>query len=64
MKCPNCLRMLDPNATWKSKSHFYCSEFCADAEPTELAAIPSSLLEYHRNYTERLERLMHLRRAA
>jgi hypothetical protein len=61
MKCPHCLRLLDPKEAWKSSSsQFYCSEFCADSETVDLPRAAGSLMQYHLDggYRERLERLL------
>jgi hypothetical protein len=36
-RCAFCLREVDAKEAWKgSQGHFFCSEFCADMEPTYL----------------------------
>ena len=39
LKCALCGRPLKETASWKGRGEsFYCSEFCADAEPIDVAA--------------------------
>lgn len=66
MHCAFCDRPIKPKSAWKGASNnFYCSEFCADSEPTAAAPADSrrenqpTLLDHHvsRPY-ERLEKLL------
>jgi len=65
MRCAFCHQAIKPKTAWKNASgRFYCSEFCADSE----AVIPlrHQVVQKHdidRQYRERLERLLPLRRA-
>ena len=65
MRCPLCRQTIKPKAAWKSAGgRFYCSEFCADSETA--IARPHYTVRKHeidRQYRERLERLLPLRRA-
>jgi hypothetical protein len=64
MRCALCHQTIDLSKAWKgSDSRFYCSEFCSDSE----AVVPSERRvakdRIDRQYMERLERLLPLRRA-
>ncbi len=65
MRCTFCHQAIRPKTAWKSASgHFYCSEFCADSEAaTPLRHHAVRKHEIDRQYRERLERLLPLRRA-
>jgi hypothetical protein len=71
MQCACCGRPIHAKSAWKGASgHFYCGEFCAEAEEAEAAtASPpamtaSSLLDLHRQRPyERLQRLLPYMRA-
>jgi hypothetical protein len=62
MRCVFCDRQLEIRSAWKGTSdRFYCSEFCADSEVSELVPtqVPPSLAQHHLNRRyERLERLL------
>jgi hypothetical protein len=62
MRCVFCDRPLEIRSAWKgARDRFYCSEFCADSEESELAPARDSapLLQHHLNRRyERLERLL------
>ena len=65
MHCPSCHQTIRPKTAWKSAGgRFYCSEFCADSE-TVIPLRPQAVRkqEIDRQYRERLERLLPLRRA-
>jgi hypothetical protein len=64
MSCAFCHQTIDRKKAWKgSAGRFYCSEFCSDSE----AVVPAQrrVMKDHidRQYMERLERLLPLRRA-
>jgi hypothetical protein len=64
MRCALCHQKITRNTAWKgSADRFYCSEFCSDSD----AIIPSPRLvpkdQIDRQYMERLERLLPLRRS-
>jgi hypothetical protein len=67
MQCDFCGKPIEPKSTWKGAGNqFYCSEFCADSEaPEEAALAPAqpTLLDHHVNRPyERLEQLLpHMR---
>ena len=62
MRCTFCNKPLEIKSAWKGGGdRFYCSEFCADSEVSEvtLALNQASLVQYHLNRPyERLERLL------
>ena len=64
MRCALCHQEINRETAWKgSASRFYCSEFCAESEtvvPSQLR-VPKDRID--RQYMERLERLLPLRRA-
>jgi hypothetical protein len=64
MRCAFCRQTIDGSKAWKgSASRFYCSEFCSDSEtviPTQRRVAKDRI---DRQYMERLERLLPLRRA-
>jgi len=64
MRCAFCHQTIDRSTAWKgSASRFYCSEFCSDSEtivPTQRRVLKERI---DRQYMERLERLLPLRRA-
>ena len=65
MRCAFCKAPIDPRAAWKGTSdRFYCSEFCADSETIVPASQTILKPQIDRQYVERLERLLPLRRAA
>jgi hypothetical protein len=63
MHCPFCHQALDPKKAWKGTAdRFYCGEFCAESEtviPIQQHRLKERL---DRQYLERLERLVALRR--
>jgi hypothetical protein len=64
MRCAFCHQNINRQTAWKgSAGRFYCSEFCSDSE----AAVPTPRLvpkdRIDRQYMERLERLLPLRRS-
>jgi hypothetical protein len=67
MQCDFCGKPIEPKSTWKGAGNqVYCSEFCADSEaPEEAALAPAqpTLLDHHVNRPyERLEQLLpHMR---
>jgi hypothetical protein len=71
MHCAFCGRPIKAKSAWKgANEQFYCSEFCADSEGTEMAPAPAhhrggapTLLDRHlsRPY-ERLEKLLPYKR--
>jgi hypothetical protein len=66
MNCPHCENPIEPQTAWRSApNRFFCSEFCADAEASEIRYAPSPLLQYHldNGYLDRLQRLVAMRRA-
>jgi hypothetical protein len=67
MNCPVCDQAIDEDNAWKGTAdRFYCSEFCADSESDsqEVVALPTTSLKerFDRQYMQRLERLVVLRR--
>jgi hypothetical protein len=64
MRCAFCRQTIDRSTAWKaSASRFYCSEFCSDSEtvvPTQHRVAKDRI---DRQYMERLERLLPLRRS-
>ncbi len=65
MRCPSCRQAVKPETAWKSANgRFYCSEFCADSETVKPVRHQAEQKhEIDRQYRERLERLLPLRRA-
>jgi Prokaryotic metallothionein len=65
MRCPSCRQAVKPETAWKSANgRFYCSEFCADSETvTPVRHQAEQKHQIDRQYRERLERLLPLRRA-
>lgn len=69
MRCPTCSQNIKARDAWKGVGgQFYCSEFCADSEADSEIVIPfrTQVIKKHeidRQYRERLERLLPLRRA-
>jgi hypothetical protein len=65
MRCPSCDKAIDEHTAWKSAAdRFYCSEFCADSETIAPLPPPRRSLREHfdRQYMQRLERLVALRK--
>lgn len=67
MNCPVCDQAIDEDKAWKGTAdRFYCSEFCADSEVDSEKVVPlptTSLRErFDRQYMQRLERLVALRK--
>jgi hypothetical protein len=62
MQCACCGRPVEVKSSWKTaRDRFYCGEFCADSEVSEVAPAPAptTLLQHHTNRPyERLERLL------
>lgn len=61
MICAHCQKPIDPKSAWKGISHdFYCSEFCADAEPIKnnLTRNSTQKGQIDDQYLERLKRLL------
>ena len=64
MLCSLCHKALEPMNAWKGTAdRFYCSEFCADSETVIPAAQHAQKLQIDRQYIERLERLLPLRKS-
>jgi hypothetical protein len=64
MRCAFCHQAIDRSTAWKgSASRFYCSEFCSDSETAVPAQRRVLKDRIDRQYMERLERLLPLRRA-
>jgi hypothetical protein len=65
MHCPFCHQQIESDKAWKGTAgRFYCSEFCADSEtviPIHHAEVRKDQID--RQYLERLERLLPLRRS-
>jgi hypothetical protein len=65
MHCPFCHQQIDQDKAWKGTAgRFYCSEFCADSEtviPLHHEQVRKDQID--RQYLERLERLIPLRRS-
>lgn len=64
MRCAFCHHEINRKTAWKgSAGRFYCGEFCSDSE----AAVPAQQRvmkdRIDRQYMERLERLLPLRRS-
>jgi hypothetical protein len=65
MRCPTCNQAIDHDKAWKGTAgRFYCSEFCADSENVVSLPPPRRSLREHfdRQYMQRLERLVALRK--
>jgi hypothetical protein len=65
MRCPTCNQAIDHDKAWKGTAdRFYCSEFCADSENIVSLPPPRRSLREHfdRQYMQRLERLVALRK--
>jgi hypothetical protein len=67
MNCPVCDQAIDEAKAWKGTAdRFYCSEFCADSEvdSEKVVALPTTSLRerFDRQYMQRLERLVALRK--
>jgi hypothetical protein len=67
MNCPVCNQAIDENEAWKGTAgRFYCSEFCADSEADseKVVVLPTTSLRerFDRQYMQRLERLVALRK--
>jgi hypothetical protein len=65
MRCPTCNQAIDHDQAWKgTEDRFYCSEFCADSENIVSLPPPRRSLREHfdRQYMQRLERLVALRK--
>ncbi|MGA3138648.1 MAG: hypothetical protein ABSD09_07160 [Xanthobacteraceae bacterium] len=65
MRCPTCNQSIDHDKAWKGTANrFYCSEFCADSENIVSLPPPRRSLREHfdRQYMQRLERLVALRK--
>jgi hypothetical protein len=65
MRCPSCDQAIHEDKAWKGAAdHFFCSEFCADSETiAHLPPARRSLREhFDRQYMQRLERLVALRK--
>jgi hypothetical protein len=67
MHCPVCDLPIDENKAWKGTAdRFYCSEFCADSEADseKVVSLPHTSLRerFDRQYMQRLERLVALRK--
>jgi hypothetical protein len=67
MHCPVCHLPIDENKAWKGTAdRFYCSEFCADSEADseKVVSLPHASLRerFDRQYMQRLERLVALRK--
>ena len=62
MRCPSCDQAIEHNKAWKGTAGFYCSEFCADSE--NVISLPRTSLKerFDRQYMQRLERLVALRK--
>jgi len=63
MHCPICDQAIDEDKAWKGTAdRFYCSEFCADSE--NVVPLPHTSLRerFDRQYMQRLERLVALRK--
>jgi hypothetical protein len=64
MRCVFCHQEINRKTAWKgSAGRFYCSEFCADSETTVPAQRRVAKDRIDRQYMERLERLLPLRRS-
>jgi hypothetical protein len=65
MRCPTCDQTIDQDKAWKGAAdRFYCSEFCADSENVVMLPPARRSLREHfdRQYMQRLERLVALRK--
>jgi hypothetical protein len=64
MRCPFCRQSIEPNSAWKGTAdRYYCSEFCADSETVIPFHRPVQKHQIDRQYLDRLERLLPLRRS-
>jgi hypothetical protein len=75
MQCMFCGRPIKRDSAWRAgPNHFYCSEFCAEAELEKPAAqapanarlrprLAFQKAQMDRRYIERLQRLLPLRRS-
>ena len=65
MRCSLCRKPLHEYNCWKGTAdRFYCSEFCADSETIVPSVSQPRKDVIDRQYLERLERLVPLRRRA
>ena len=65
MHCPSCEQAIDQDQAWKGTAgRFYCGEFFADSENVVTLPPPRRSLREHfdRQYMQRLERLVALRK--
>ena len=67
MNCPVCDQAIDEAKAWKGTAdRLYCSEFCADSEADseKVVGLPTTSLRerFDRQYMQRLERLVALRK--
>ena len=63
MHCPVCGQAIDEDKAWKGTAdRFFCSEFCADSENVVPLPLPSLRERFDRQYMQRLERLVALRK--